>query len=100
MVKLVALFKKPADQESFDRHYADTHIPLVRKWPGLRKVETGKITGAIGGETPYYQVAEMYFEDMDALKAALRSPEGKAAGADLQSFAPGLVTMLYVNVSP
>lgn len=98
MVKLVALFKKPLNPESFDRHYADTHISLVRKWPGLRQVEVGKVTGALGGEAPYYQIAEMYFENLDALKTALRSPEGRAAGDDLQSFAPGLVTMLYVDV--
>lgn len=99
MVKLVALYRKPNDPVSFDRHYSDTHAPLISKWPGLRKVEVGKVTGAIGGEAPYYQIAEMYFEDMDALKTALRSPEGRAAGADLQLFAPGLVTMLYVNVT-
>ena len=99
MVKLVALFTKPSDPENFDRHYTETHIPLVKKWPGLRNVETGKITGATGGEAPYYQIAEMYFENMDALKTALRSPEGRAAGADLQSFAPGLVTMLYVDLA-
>lgn len=98
MVKLVALYKKPNDPESFDRHYNQTHVPLVRKWPGLRRVEIGKVTGAIGGEPPYYLVAEMYFDDVDALKTALRSPEGRAAGENLQSFAPGLVTMLYVQV--
>lgn len=99
MVKLVALYKKPADAESFDRHYVETHVPLIKKWPGLRRVEVGKVTGAIGGEAPYYQIAEMYFDNMDALKTALRSPEGRAAGEDLQSFAPGLVTMLYVQAA-
>ncbi len=98
MVKLVALYKKPADLERFDRQYSQTHVPLVNKWPGLRRVEVGKVTGAIGGDPPYYQIAEMYFDDMDALKSALRSPEAKAAGENLQSFAPGLVTMLYVQV--
>lgn len=98
MVKLVALYKKPPDPEGFDSHYTQTHVPLVRKWPGLRRVEIGKVTGAIGGESPYYLVAEMYFDDVDALKTALRSPEGRAAGENLQSFAPGLVTMLYVQV--
>lgn len=98
MVKLVALYKKPADPEAFDSHYAGTHVPLVEKWPGLRRVEVGKVTGAVGGDPPYYQIAEMYFDDQDALRAALRSPEARAAGEDLQSFAPGLVTMLYVQV--
>ncbi len=98
MVKLVALYTVPPDPAAFDRHYVETHLPLIRRWPGLRRLEAGKVTGAVGGKTPYYAVAEMYFDDMDALRAAMRSPEGRAAGDDLQGFAAGLVTMLYVQV--
>lgn len=98
MVKLVALYKRPSDPEAFDRHYRDAHLPLVRKWPGLRRVELSRVTGMPGGgAAPYYLIAEMYFDDPDALRAALRSPEGRAAGDDLQQFAPGLVTLLYAQ---
>ncbi|HEV8353367.1 MAG TPA: EthD family reductase [bacterium] len=97
MVKLVALYKKPEDPAAFDAHYGEVHMPLIQKWPGLQRVDVGRVTGMPGGaEPPYYLIAEMYFEDQDALRAAMRSPEGRAAGEDLQSFAPGLVTMLYV----
>ncbi len=99
MVKLIALYAKPPDLSSFDRHYHEVHLPLVRKWPGLRKVELGRITGMPGeGELPYYLIAEMYFDDQNALRAALRSPESRAAADDLQRFAPGLVTLLYAQV--
>ncbi len=99
MVKLVALYRKPADPAAFDRHYSQTHMPLVQRMPGLRRVEVGKITGAVGGEAPYYLIAEMYFDDQEALRTALRSPEGRAAGEDLQQFASGLVTMVFAQVS-
>jgi len=98
MVKLVALYTTPPDPDAFDRHYRETHLPLIERWPGLRRLEAGKVTGAVGGPAPYYLVAEMYFDDADALRAALRSPEGRAAGDDLQSFAKGQVTMMYVQV--
>ncbi len=98
MVKLVALYTTPPDPETFDRHYRETHLPLIERWPGLHRIEVGKVTGALGGSPPYYLVAEMYFDDDAALRAALRSPEGRASGDDLQSFAPGLVTMMYVQV--
>lgn len=99
MVKLIALYAKPPDPSSFDRHYHEVHLPLVRKWPGLRKVELARITGMPGGgDPPYYQVAEMHFDDQDTLRSALRSPEGRAAGEDLQRFAPGLATLLYAQV--
>jgi len=99
VVKLIALYKKPSDPASFDRHYRETHVPLVRKWPGLRRVELGRVTGMPGaGEPPYYLVAEMYFDDQEAMRAALRSPESRAAAEDLQGFAPGLVTLIYAQV--
>ena len=99
MVKLVALYTAPPDPDAFDRHYRETHLPLIERWPGLRRLEAGKVTGAVGGPAPYYLVAEMYFDDADTLRAALRSAEGRAAGDDLQTFAKGLVTMMYVLVS-
>ena len=98
MVKLVALFTAPPDPDAFDRHYREIHLPLIERWPGLRRLEAGKVTGAVGGAAPIYRIAEMYFDDMDALRAAMRSPEGRAAGDDMQTFARGLVTMLYVQV--
>lgn len=99
MVKLVALYRQPADPSAFDQHYGAVHMPLVERMPGLRRVEVAKITGAVGGDSPYYMLTEMYFDDSDALRAALRSPEGRAAGADLQQFAAGLVTMVYAQVT-
>src|SRR5437016_14471400 len=95
MVKLIALYKKPPDPSSFDRHYRDTHMPLVRKWPGLRKVELGRITGMLGGsEPPYYLIAEIYFDDQEAMHTALRSPESRARGEARQCSGPGPVTLL------
>jgi hypothetical protein len=37
----------------------------------------------------------MYFEDKESLKAAMKSREMAAAGENLNSFAEGLVTMMY-----
>lgn len=98
MVKLIALYKKPADTAAFDNHYREVHTPLAKKMPGLRKLEVMRITGAPGGEAKFYLVAEMYFDNMDALKAALASPEGKAAGKDVMSFAGDLVHMMFAEV--
>lgn len=99
MVKLIALYRTPPDPGAFDRFYRDTHLPQVRKWPGLRRVELARVTGVPGGGgTPYYIITEMYFDDQEAVRAALRAPEARAAGDELQRFAPGLVTLLYAQV--
>lgn len=99
MTKLVALYKKPDDVSSFDKHYAEVHAPLVRKMPGLRTMEVSKITGSAIGETPNYLLCEMYFDSRDALDAALASPAGRAAGNDLMSFAAKYVMLMYADVT-
>lgn len=98
MVKLVALYKTPADAAAFDSHYWNVHTPLVKKIPGLRKLEVANVTGAPMGETQYYLVAEMYFDDQDSMQRSFASPEGKATARDLASFAGTIVTMFNAEV--
>lgn len=98
MVKLIALYKKPNDTAAFDKHYFETHAPLAAKMPGLRKMEVAKCYGAPGGEPRFYLQAEMWFDNKEALNAALGSPEGKAAGKDVMSFAGDLITMVFAEV--
>jgi uncharacterized protein (TIGR02118 family) len=88
-VKLVVLYTHPDDPEAFDRHYFDTHVPLVTVIPGLQRAETGRLVAALdGGEHTYYRVAELYFADQAALEAAFGSDQGKATAADYQQIAP------------
>lgn len=98
MVKLVALYKKPADAAAFDEHYFGTHLELAAKMPGLLKTEVTKFTGSPMGESEFYLMAELYFNDLDALKAAMSSPEGKAAAKDVMSFAKEIVSMHFADV--
>jgi uncharacterized protein (TIGR02118 family) len=99
VVKLVALYKKPADVAAFEKHYREVHTPLARKMPGLKRLEVSHITGSPAGEAKFHLLAEMYFESHEAMKAALASPEGKAAGKDVMSFAGDLVHMMFADVS-
>jgi len=99
MVKLIALYKTPENTQEFDAHYNDVHTPLVKKMPGLRKLEVARITGAPIGEPKHYLIAEMYFDSQDALNAALASPEGKATGRDVMSFAANIVSMFFAEVN-
>ncbi len=98
MVKLIALYREPDNVESFDNHYHQVHIPLVKKMPGLTKLELTKITGAPIGETKFHIMEEMYFDDDDSMNAAMASPEGKAASKDLMGFAANLVTIFYGHI--
>jgi uncharacterized protein (TIGR02118 family) len=99
MIKFIALYKKPADEEAFMRHYTEVHTPLVLKVPGLHKLEVTRLTrNPMGGEPAYFLMAEMSYPDMDTFKAAMKSPENAATGADLMTFAADLVTLLQGEV--
>ncbi len=97
MVKLVALYKKPENPAEFDKRYFEGHIPIADKMPGLRGMKISRMVGSPSGDCQYYLMAELYFDDMDALKAAMSSPEGKAAGKDIMSFARDIVTMMFAE---
>jgi len=95
MVKLIALYKQPEDKVKFDEHYFNTHVPITAKIPGLRKMKVTKMVGSpMGGESKYYLMCEMYYDSMDAFKAAMKTDEAKASGKDLMSFAGELVTLM------
>ncbi|HEY9679436.1 MAG TPA: EthD family reductase [Drouetiella sp.] len=98
MVKLVALYKKPADTQDFDNQYFNTHLPLANKMPGLKKVEVARVTGTPGGESEYYLMTELYFDSKEDLQTAMSSAEGRAAAKNLMSFAKDVTYMMFADV--
>jgi uncharacterized protein (TIGR02118 family) len=90
MARLLVMYKTPRDAAAFDKHYAERHVPLAKKIPGVRKFEMSK--GAVatpGGPSAYHLVAILHFDDMAAIQKAFASPEGQAAAADAQALATG-----------
>ena len=90
MARLVVMYKTPKDPAAFDKHYADKHIALAKKIPGVRKYEIS--SGAVGtpaGPSGYHLVAILQFDDVAAIQTAFASPEGQAAIADVGTFATG-----------
>lgn len=97
MAQVLVLYNTPADPAVFDAYYHGTHILLVNKIPGLRSnlISNGPIQ-AIAGDASYL-VAELTFDSMAELNAALASPEGQATAADLPNFASGGATILLFD---
>jgi uncharacterized protein (TIGR02118 family) len=93
MAKVIALYKKPADAAAFDRYYHATHVPLAKTLPGLRRYEIGHPAG----DTSLHLVAVLSFDSMDAIQAALQSPQGAATAADLGNFAQAGVELLMLD---
>jgi len=90
MARLVVLYKTPKDAAAFDKHYFETHVPIAKSIPALRKYEVSKgPVASPAGASGYHLVATLYFDDIAAMQNAFASPEGQAAAADVRSFAPG-----------
>jgi uncharacterized protein (TIGR02118 family) len=97
-VKLVALYGPPTDAAAFERHYAETHVPLAHRLPGLQRVETALFLGtAQGAIAPYYRIAELWFANIGQLQAAATSAAGQALAGDVANFATGGVTVLVAR---
>jgi len=99
VVKLVAMYRKPADVSAFEAHYKEIHTPLARKMPGLKKMEVAHFTGSPGGEPKFYMMAELYFDNKESMMSAMGSPEGKAAAKDVMSFAGDILHMMFADIS-
>lgn len=97
MVKLVILFKRQTNTDNFALRY-ESNLALLRRMPGVVRIERGQVLGGPGGDTTYHTTTEVYFESLGALDAALTSPEGVAAGKDLMAFAGTGAELLFVDL--
>jgi len=84
MVKFLILWDTPTDPVAFERHYREVHIPMGWQLPGLRCYTAGRHATAIRGE-PYYWIAELEWDTMDALQEAFQSLQGQAVSQDVAS---------------
>jgi uncharacterized protein (TIGR02118 family) len=98
MARLVVLYKTPKDAGAFDAYYFNTHVPIAKKIPGLRKYEVSKGPVATpAGSSGLHLVATLHFDDVASIQKAFASAEGQAAAADLQKFATGGVDMFLFD---
>ena len=93
--QLTVLYKQPDDADAFDKYYESTHVPLATKLQGLQTYTvSGPVPGPDGAQPPYHLVAILTWESAEAFQAAMGSPEGQAALADVANFATGGVDVL------
>jgi uncharacterized protein (TIGR02118 family) len=95
MIKLTALYGHTPDPSAFEAYYTNTHMPIASSIQGVEKLETTKfMPGPDGTQPAYYRMVEFWFASPEAMGAAMGSPEGQAAAADIANFATGGVTLL------
>jgi len=90
MVKLVYCITKKAGltDEEFFRYWKSVHGPIGARIPRLRKlVQSYRLTLPGDKNRPDYDgMAELWFDDVEALLAARQSPEWKASTEDEANF--------------
>ena len=85
-VTFVVNEKPGMDRAQALAYWRDTHGPIVRKVPGVRRYVQQHALGAPEGEPPFLGVASLYFDDQDAFATAAASPEFAAAIEDVVNF--------------
>jgi uncharacterized protein (TIGR02118 family) len=98
MAEVVVMYKTPKDAAAFDKHYFEKHIPIAKKIPGLRKyaISQGPVATP-AGPSAFHLIAILTFDTLAAIQAGFGSAEGRAAAADVQTFATGGADMLLFD---
>jgi uncharacterized protein (TIGR02118 family) len=90
MVKMVAFFKRKPGMsvEDFHKYWRTTHAGIVVKMPGIRRYVQSHtlLSGYRKGEPAYDGVAEVWFDDTQAMRALVGTSEYAAVRADESNF--------------
>ena len=89
-VKLIVMYPPPADLATFERRYADEHVPMaVEKLQGKSRFVATKVLASPQGKAAYHRIAEVHFPSMEALQACAASAGGKATLAHAAQISTG-----------
>jgi len=73
---------------AYEKWLREVHIPDLSKVPGLKKVVLNTVKGIVRGDTAFYRIAELHYDNMEGFEKAMkwrqenpvseeRSPKGK-----------------------
>jgi uncharacterized protein (TIGR02118 family) len=102
MIKSLSLLtrKRHLSHEEFMRHWVEIHAPLAHAVPGLRRyvqnhiVDERRRTDIPTTEVAVDGVAELWFDDLQAMQRANASPEAKRLHDDGALFIGGIKSFI------
>jgi uncharacterized protein (TIGR02118 family) len=101
VVKLTyCICRKPGlSREEFSRYWAEVHGPIGARIPGLRRLVQSQALEVQGDtRSPDFDgMAELWFDDLEAILRARRSAEWSAATADEASFVDPSRTAYFIS---
>lgn len=96
MHKLVILVEPLADDAAFDEIWPQ-FLHIAEKMPGLQRETTSRIDGVLYGRYQCTMMHELYFDSLEVLQEAMKSPQGRTAGELLQKMTAGRLTLLLAD---
>lgn len=101
MYKVIAVYKAfdESNKSQLEDHFKNVHTPICLKIPGIKEVRVNKVFGGPTGASNLHQVVEMVFENKDAWKAAMKTPEMMESGKDAVKTYGDLVSVHFAEES-
>ncbi len=99
MIKVLVVLYKRADmsREEFVRYWREVHAPLAERMEGVRRYVINPTLQAFAmGEASFDGLAELWFDDAAAARAAFASPVGIATTQDVAKFAQPERTQIVI----
>jgi uncharacterized protein (TIGR02118 family) len=96
MYKLTILIEPPHDLQAFEDSWP-RFLHQAERMPGLQREATVRVVDTLFGESQIYKIHELFFENREALQAAMASSPGQAAGQVLQGITAGRMTLLIAE---
>lgn len=97
MHKLMVLIRPPTDTLEFDSRWSQDFVRVAESMPGLRRVAVSRVTGGLTDKVDLHMVHEFFFDDAQAVKNAMASPDGQAAGRALMAFGAEYTTLYFAE---
>ncbi len=91
MVKLIYVITRQAGMpvEEFQRYWREVHAPIAGAIPGVRRYVQSHVLPELydrDAAPAYDGAAELWFDDLESMRQAMRSPEVEAAREDERNF--------------
>ena len=69
--------------EDYAKHQMEVHAPLAHRLPGMRRYHVDLLRPIDGQDQPFDAIVSVWYDSADAQDAAMASPEGQEAVADI-----------------
>lgn len=97
MFKFMMIFYKPDDMSAFENSYNDL-LALVERMPNIKRRQVINVMGSPQGQSSYYRILEVYFDDKQTMENAMLSDAGQEAGGQIMTFPQGAFEMVFAEV--